>query len=529
MKKISVLLSFVVLTLATLGQGIRFVSSYEEALKKASDSKKPVFIDVYTQWCGPCKMMAAQTFPLKEVGDFFNKNFISLQLDAETPEGKILAEKYGVHAYPTLLFLDYKGTLLSKESGARDGKGLIELAKNCKNPVMAKVNALAERFEKGVMNREELETYIHLLREVGLPVVKPFESWMRNLPEEELYSANTFNEIRKQSWKPGDYPFAFLVEHYDVFVQKVDKSSFDTYLYSICMFESYENDRAKRSNEAYWQGLAKTGLYFVPALRESFELVTTLLRDTARVDECIARTRHIVDAYPVCAASIAMEMAKRAYGRNVKYKEYVRELFEKAADFNPLKAASTVHGYVCTLLVNAGDYETADYWVDKYIEWSGDPEYQKETTLVVKRALGLAKCENYGQKMPDFKLPDLEGKKVALSGFRGKYVLLDFWASWCGPCRGEIPFLKAAYEKYGKKDVIFISITCDEKEQSWKEAVRKEGMEWIQLTANRTDVYKKYGIHGIPHIMLLNKEGELIGDNLRGKSVGIQLEKLLTD
>ena len=91
MKKISVLLSFVVLTLATLGQGIRFVSSYEEALKKASDSKKPVFIDVYTQWCGPCKMMAAQTFPLKEVGDFFNKNFISLQLDAETPEGKILA------------------------------------------------------------------------------------------------------------------------------------------------------------------------------------------------------------------------------------------------------------------------------------------------------------------------------------------------------------------------------------------------------------------------------------------------------
>lgn len=527
MKKIIILLLLSLSTLVIFGQGIRFVSTYEEALKQASENKKRIFIDVYTQWCGPCKMMAAQTFPLKEVGIFFNKNFISLQLDAETPDGKILAEKFGVSAYPTLVFLDHEGNILSKEAGARDAKGLIELAKNCQNPVMEQVNAMTKKFETNQMGRQELEAYLQLLREVKLPVVKPLEAWLKTLPEEELYTINTYNEIRKQRLKPGDYPFDFLLNHYDVFAQKVDKPVFDSYLYTVCMFECYENERANVSNEPYWQGLAKTGLYFVPALRENFELVVHLLKDPARTDEFITRTRHITEAYPVCASAIGSEMVKRAYGKNTKFMEYARELLAKAAEFNPKSAASTASSYVSVLLMNAGDYETSNYWVDKYMEWSGDPDYEKEKTLVVKRALGLVECKDYGTKMYDFNLPDLEGKKIALTDFRGKYVLLDFWASWCGPCKGEIPFLKAAYEKYGKNGVVFISITCDEKDSSWKEAVKKDGMTWIQLTANHSNVYKQYKINGIPRIMLLDKEGKLIGDELRGKSIDAVLRKII--
>lgn len=525
MKKLIILLLLSLSTPVVFGQGIRFVSSYEEALKQAAEKNLRIFIDVYTQWCGPCKMMAAETFPLKEVGSYFNKNFVSLQLDAETPEGRVLAKKFGVNAYPTLVFLDPEGNILGKEAGARDAKGLLELAKNCENPQMVRVNALAKKFESGQMEREELETYIQLLRETKLPVVKPLETWMKMLPDEELISVNTYNEIRKQRLKPGDYPFDFLLTHYDAFARLVDKASFDSYLYVVCMFESYENNRAKVNNEAYWQKLSQTGLYFVPALRECFYLITNLLKDTAKYDEFIVRTRHIVAAYPVCASEIGSEMIKRAYGKNVKLMEFAHELLGKAAEFDPKRAASVASSYVSVLLINAHDFETANFWVDKYTEWRGDPEYEKDKALYVKRSLGLANCENYGTKMYDFKLSDINGKKVSLTDFRGKYVLLDFWASWCEPCKGEIPYLKTASEKYGKKGLVVISITCDEKEDAWKKAVEREKMDWIQLTARRSDVYKRYKINGIPRIMLLDKEGRLIGDEMRGTSIEAVLKK----
>lgn len=527
MKKIIILLLFSLSTLFVFGQGIRFVSSYEEALKQAAREQKFIFIDVYTQWCGPCKMMAANTFPLKKVGDYFNKHFISLQLDAETPEGKVLTEKFGVSAYPTLLFLDQNGNLLSKEAGARDAKGLIGLAKNCQNPLMVKVNEMTRKFENNQMALEELETYIRLLREVKLPVVKPLEAWLKLLPAEQLYSANTYNEIRKQRLKPGDYPFDFLLAHYEDFARLVEKTGFDSYLFVVCMFESYENNRAEVSNEPYWQKLSRTGLYFVPALRESYDLIINVMKDPDHLDEFITRTRHITEAYPVCASEIASEMIKRAYGKNTRLMEFARELLAKVAQFNAERAARVASSYVNVLLINAGDYQTANYWVDKYIEWSGNPDYEKEKTLMVKRALGLVKCENYGMKMYDFKLPDLDGKKVALADFRGKYVLLDFWASWCGPCKGEIPYLKAVYEKYSPDQLVMISITCDEKEDAWKKAVEKDGMQWIQLTANRSDVYKQYKINGIPRIILLDQEGKLIGDELRGSSIDAVLQKVI--
>lgn len=102
-------------------EGINFATiSFEQAIQKAKQTQQLIFVDAYTTWCGPCKMMANNIFVLKEVGDIFNKKFINLKIDMEKGEGKALAKKYNVTAYPTFLLINPNGTLEHKAIGAMD-------------------------------------------------------------------------------------------------------------------------------------------------------------------------------------------------------------------------------------------------------------------------------------------------------------------------------------------------------------------------------------------------------------------------
>ena len=109
--------------------GIQFFNgSFSEAKAKAKAENKKIFMDAYTSWCGPCKMMKQGTFPDPLVGKVFNDKFVSVAYDMEVGEGVELAEKFRVQGYPTLLFLDADGNVLSNELGYRDPAGLIALA-----------------------------------------------------------------------------------------------------------------------------------------------------------------------------------------------------------------------------------------------------------------------------------------------------------------------------------------------------------------------------------------------------------------
>lgn len=111
-------------------EGINFFKgSWDDALKKAKDEDKLIFLDVYATWCGPCKMLKANVFPNTDVGEFYNKNFVNLTLDGEKGKGKELARKYGVRAYPTLLFIDHEGKVVSSTAGYRDPKAFLEMGK----------------------------------------------------------------------------------------------------------------------------------------------------------------------------------------------------------------------------------------------------------------------------------------------------------------------------------------------------------------------------------------------------------------
>lgn len=108
--------------------GIQFhKGSFEEVLKEAKKENKIIFIDVYATWCGPCKMLKATTFSDNKVGDFFNEKFINIAIDGETPEGKIIAKKYKVRGYPTMIFINEEERIIAKTSGYHNAKQLISL------------------------------------------------------------------------------------------------------------------------------------------------------------------------------------------------------------------------------------------------------------------------------------------------------------------------------------------------------------------------------------------------------------------
>lgn len=135
-----------------------------------------------------------------------------------------------------------------------------------------------------------------------------------------------------------------------------------------------------------------------------------------------------------------------------------------------------------------------------------------------------------GKEAPEFVLPDVKGKMVRLSSFRGKYVLLDFWASWCGPCRQESPNVVRAYNTYKGENFDILSVSLDDDKDKWLHAIEKDGLTWTHvsdLKAWQSSVVQLYQVEGIPATFLLDPNGIVLARDLRGSALDAKLEELL--
>lgn len=136
-----------------------------------------------------------------------------------------------------------------------------------------------------------------------------------------------------------------------------------------------------------------------------------------------------------------------------------------------------------------------------------------------------------GKEAPDFEQPDTAGNMVKLSGFRGKYVLLDFWASWCGPCRADNPNIVKAWQQYHSKGFDILSVSLDQPgaKDAWLKAIRKDHLTWTHVSDLQywnNSAVKLYGIQGIPQNFLIDPSGKIIARSLRGDALSDELKKI---
>ncbi|MFT3823528.1 MAG: TlpA disulfide reductase family protein [Chitinophagaceae bacterium] len=157
-------------------------------------------------------------------------------------------------------------------------------------------------------------------------------------------------------------------------------------------------------------------------------------------------------------------------------------------------------------------------------------QQRRETEISAKLAKEAAKP---GQAAINFTYPDIDGKKVSLTDFKGKVVLVDVWATWCGPCKVEIPHLKKMEEEMRDKDVVFMSVSVDENKdlQKWKDYVGNESLKGVQLFASGwSDIARNYEIKAIPRFMVFDKKGNIVtidGPRPSGKELRLLLEEEL--
>lgn len=164
-----------------------------------------------------------------------------------------------------------------------------------------------------------------------------------------------------------------------------------------------------------------------------------------------------------------------------------------------------------------------------------DKNIQRTTTGVkTKATLDKFDLVSIGRTAPLFSAPDTSGKNISLMDFRGKYVLLDFWASWCGPCREENPTVVKAYQKFRTKNFEILSVSLDQagKRDAWVKAIHDDGLTWQHVSDLKfwnSEVAQLYAVRSIPQNFLIDPKGKIIAVNLRGEELNKKLSELIPE
>ena len=184
-------------------------------------------------------------------------------------------------------------------------------------------------------------------------------------------------------------------------------------------------------------------------------------------------------------------------------------------------------------LLQSGSVLDRDQYFETYLavaeklkkEW---PDYDHAKNFIAM--VDAMKTIAVGQPAPEIALPDTTGQVVKLSSMRGKYVLVDFWAKWCGPCRQENPNVVKAYNKYKDKGFTVFGVSLDRTKNDWLMAIKQDGLTWTHVSDLKywqSAAAKTYNITGIPFSVLLDPNGVIIAKNLRGQALDKKLEEVL--
>jgi peroxiredoxin len=157
-------------------------------------------------------------------------------------------------------------------------------------------------------------------------------------------------------------------------------------------------------------------------------------------------------------------------------------------------------------------------------------QYNQFVTQQSQQQAARASTPGVGSVAPDITMTDVNDKPFSLSSLKGKYVLVDFWASWCGPCRGENPNVVAAYNKFKDKNFTILGVSLDEDKSKWIDAIKEDHLSWQQVSDLKgwsSAAATLYGFDGIPYNVLIDPQGKIIATSLRGMDLEQKLSEVL--
>ncbi len=322
-------------TAYSFAQGIQFSNSDWETLKsQAKAEQKILFLDAYTTWCGPCKMMSTKVFPLENVGQFYNANFINAKIDMEKGEGLMLAKEYNVQAYPTFLFIDGDGVLVHTSLGYMSASELIIAGETALNP-RKNVKGLSEQYAANPLDDEITLKYINSLisidspelLEVGKNYLKRQKNWFSMQNEDLIVSMIQMEDSTIRNYILNNW------ETYLANKQNFSLTFQEDFPYKIASFEIFFNIDNYKTDDAF-----KTLTSKIKITKEDKSynaLYAFYLAENDRIPELIKfykKTAKKVDK-TTDLAPIAFNIAER--GQNKKDYKYGMKLANKVLKENP--------------------------------------------------------------------------------------------------------------------------------------------------------------------------------------------------
>lgn len=339
-KMIAALWLFFVGATLSLGQGIAFFQgTWEEAQEKAKAEEKPIFVDAFTTWCGPCKVMAQNVFPDPQVGALFNSNYVCIKIDMEGEEGLRFQKTYPVSAFPTLYFIDFDGSVLKKVIGAQRVDGFLSIGKSVLESI-DRSKGYEEAYNKGGRDANLIYNYIRSLNRSGKPSLRIVNDYLRGVSD--FTSEINLKIIYEAAQEADSRVFDLLIQYKKELTGLYSADQIESRIYSACLKTALKGlamqsdelvEDAKEKMKAQLPNRAKAFGFFISMEQADIQ------RDEKTYLKALSQYAKNAGSEPASLLSQIVASVRKKYAANKEALGYAVELARLIAEKNPSASA----------------------------------------------------------------------------------------------------------------------------------------------------------------------------------------------